>query len=187
MRRCLIKHRENIGGTLYHSWLRHYATSREVVGSIPDEVIGFFNWPNPSSRTRALGSTQPLTEMSTRNIPGGKGRRVLINSPPSVSRLFKHVAAWTSHNHMGLHGLLQGQLYLPPLQEQRYLFAFYVNIVENFLNNIADISWQLLPHLQPTDKALGANVILLIAFRTALVPKWKVTVRACAVRCISLL
>jgi hypothetical protein len=30
--------------------------------------------PNPSSRTMALGSTQPLTEMSTRNLPGGKGR-----------------------------------------------------------------------------------------------------------------
>jgi hypothetical protein len=44
------------------------------VGSIPDEVIGFFNRPNPSSRTMALWSTQPLTEMSTRNLPGGKGR-----------------------------------------------------------------------------------------------------------------
>jgi hypothetical protein len=30
-----------------------------------------FNWPNPSSRTMALGSTQPITEMSTRKIPGG--------------------------------------------------------------------------------------------------------------------
>jgi hypothetical protein len=29
--------------------------------------------PNPSSNTMALGSTQPLTEMSTRNVPGGKG------------------------------------------------------------------------------------------------------------------
>jgi hypothetical protein len=29
---------------------------------------------NPSSRTMALGLTQPLTEMSTRNIPGGNGR-----------------------------------------------------------------------------------------------------------------
>jgi hypothetical protein len=34
------------------------------VGSIPDEVIEFFNWPNPSSHTMALGSTQPLTEIS---------------------------------------------------------------------------------------------------------------------------
>jgi hypothetical protein len=45
-------------------------------GSIFDEVIGFFNLPNSSSRTMALGPTQPLTEMSTRNLPGGKGRRV---------------------------------------------------------------------------------------------------------------
>jgi hypothetical protein len=35
----------------------------------PDEV-DFFNLPNPSSRTMALGSTQPITEMSTRNLPG---------------------------------------------------------------------------------------------------------------------
>jgi hypothetical protein len=39
-----------------------------------------------------VGSTQPLTEMSTRNLPGGKGRRAgrrirLTTSPPSVSRL----------------------------------------------------------------------------------------------------
>jgi hypothetical protein len=50
----------------------HYAKSRKVAGLIPDEVIGFFNLPNSSSRTLVLGSTQPLTEMSTRNIPGGK-------------------------------------------------------------------------------------------------------------------
>jgi hypothetical protein len=46
----------------------------------------FFNWPNPSSRTMALGSTQPLTEMSTRKIPGGRRVR-LTTLPPSVSRL----------------------------------------------------------------------------------------------------
>jgi hypothetical protein len=44
------------------------------VVSIPDEVTGFFNRPNPSSRITALGSTEPLTEMSTRNLPGDKGR-----------------------------------------------------------------------------------------------------------------
>jgi hypothetical protein len=48
-------------------------TRRKVAGSITDEAIGFFNQPNPSSRTMALGSTHPLTEMSTRNLPGGKG------------------------------------------------------------------------------------------------------------------
>jgi hypothetical protein len=35
--------------------------------------MGFFNLRNPSSRTIAVGLTQPLTEMNTRNLPGGKG------------------------------------------------------------------------------------------------------------------
>jgi hypothetical protein len=42
----------------------------------PIRTLNFFDLPNPSSRTMALGSTQPLTEMSTRNVPGGKGRPV---------------------------------------------------------------------------------------------------------------
>jgi hypothetical protein len=49
-------------------WLRRCATNRKVAGSIPDGVIRIFQWNNPSGRTMALGSTQPLTEMSTRNI-----------------------------------------------------------------------------------------------------------------------
>ena len=48
--------------------VRHYATSRKVTGSTPDGVIGIFYLYNPSGRTIALGLTQPLTEMSTRNI-----------------------------------------------------------------------------------------------------------------------
>ena len=37
-----------------------------------------FYWPNPSSRNMALGSTQPLTDTSTRNTAwGGKGGRCL--------------------------------------------------------------------------------------------------------------
>jgi hypothetical protein len=46
------------------------ATSWKVAGLISDEAILFFNWPNHSSRTVALGSTQHLTEMYTRNLPG---------------------------------------------------------------------------------------------------------------------
>jgi hypothetical protein len=38
---------------------------------VPDEV-NICNLPNTSSRTIALGSTQPLTEMTTRNLPGGR-------------------------------------------------------------------------------------------------------------------
>jgi hypothetical protein len=47
---------------------RNCATSREVAGSIPHAVIWIFHWNNPSGRTMALGSTQRLREMSTRNI-----------------------------------------------------------------------------------------------------------------------
>ena len=45
-------------------WLRQYPTIRHVVDSIPDGVIGIFQLHHPSGRTMALGSTQPLTEMS---------------------------------------------------------------------------------------------------------------------------
>jgi hypothetical protein len=40
----------------------------------PMSSLNFFNLPNPSSNTMAMGSTQPLTEMSTMNLPGSKGR-----------------------------------------------------------------------------------------------------------------
>jgi hypothetical protein len=40
---------------------------------VPDEV-DFFNLPNLSSRTVALGSTQPPTKISTRKRSGGKKR-----------------------------------------------------------------------------------------------------------------
>jgi hypothetical protein len=65
----------------------------------------------------AAGSSQPLTEMSIRNLPGGwraAGRRVrLTNVPPPVSRLSReNMALSKSHKPMGLHGLLHKQLYL---------------------------------------------------------------------------
>jgi hypothetical protein len=49
-------------------WLRHCAANRKVAGSIPDGVIRNFHRHNPSGRTMAMASTQPLTEMITSNI-----------------------------------------------------------------------------------------------------------------------
>jgi hypothetical protein len=40
----------------------------------PLRSLVFFQMTYLSSRTMALASTQPLTEMSTRNLPGGKRR-----------------------------------------------------------------------------------------------------------------
>jgi hypothetical protein len=69
------------------------------VGSIAVEVIGIFNLFNLSSRIMALGSTQRLAEMSTRNLPGAKER---------PGRKADNLTAPTSHIPMGLHSLLQG-------------------------------------------------------------------------------
>jgi hypothetical protein len=89
-------------------------SSRKIAGSNPNEAIGCYIFPNSSSRTMALGSTQPLTEMSTSNIPGGGGggkggpRVRLTTSPAFVSRLSReNMGASTSYNTVGLHGLLQ--------------------------------------------------------------------------------
>ena len=101
--------------TRWRSWLSHCATSRKVADSIPDGVIGIFHWHNPSGRTMALGSTQPLTEMSTRNISWwGKGGRCvgLDNLTNFMCRLFWNLEASTSCNPQGLSRPVMGLLYL---------------------------------------------------------------------------
>jgi hypothetical protein len=54
-----------IEGTAVARWLRYCATNQKVAGSTPDDVVEFFIDINPYYLTMALGSTQPLTEMST--------------------------------------------------------------------------------------------------------------------------
>jgi len=58
-------------GTTVAQWLRWNATYRKVAGSIPAGVSGFFINIKSPDRTMALGSTQLLTEMSTRSISWG--------------------------------------------------------------------------------------------------------------------
>jgi hypothetical protein len=55
----------------------------------------------------ALGSTLHLTEMSTRNLPGAK-ERPARKADNLTADCLENVGTSTSHNHMGLHGLLQG-------------------------------------------------------------------------------
>ena len=70
------------GVTWYSSWLRRCATSRKVAGSIPDGVIGIFQW-QPSVRAMTQGSNQPLTEIF---LVGKGGRCVgLTNLPLSYA------------------------------------------------------------------------------------------------------
>ena len=81
----------NKEGCAAAKWLRHCATNRQVAGSIPEGVIGIFQWHKPSGRSMALGSTQPLKEMSTRCISWGEGSRCvrLTLLPPSCAVVMK--------------------------------------------------------------------------------------------------
>jgi hypothetical protein len=92
----------------FSSALTNYATNWKVAGSIPNEVIEFFDWPNSSSHTMAPGSTQPLTDRSTKNLPGWegfKGRPAHKADKPYChlwADCLENVGASTSHNPMGL-------------------------------------------------------------------------------------
>jgi hypothetical protein len=85
---------------IFLGWVKEVRTTKSCVDILPDrieedsqrssllECLFFKNsmsmaiptwkwsvsWPNPCRRTMALGSTPPLTETSTRNLPGSKGR-----------------------------------------------------------------------------------------------------------------
>jgi hypothetical protein len=58
-------------GTAVAQWLRYCVKNQKITGSIPDGVMEFFIDINSFDRTGALGSTQPLTEMSARRISWG--------------------------------------------------------------------------------------------------------------------
>jgi hypothetical protein len=58
-------------------WYKEYAEAQlikalRLAGSIPADVIGFFIELIVPAHTMVLGSTQPLTEKSTRNISCGR-------------------------------------------------------------------------------------------------------------------
>jgi hypothetical protein len=93
-------------GTRWLSWLRYCVRSRKFADSIPEGVIGNFHWHSPYGRRMAIGSTQPLTELSTRSISWGKGGRCL---EPIVFKSGSHnllEPSGPSRPVMGLHYLL---------------------------------------------------------------------------------
>jgi hypothetical protein len=100
------------------------STGRKVAGSVPDCVIGIFHWHNPSDRSMALGWTQPLTEMSTRNISWGWRRTVLKagNLTTFMCRLSWILGTSTSWNPLGMFWPLMGLLQLTTRQNYNLLY-----------------------------------------------------------------
>jgi hypothetical protein len=100
----------------------------------------------------ALGSTQPLTERSTRNFPGGKsGRRIgLTTLPPSVSRMSQNVGASTSRNPKGLHGLYRDNftftfnIFVSKARIQAYEGKWYIIREQHNNVNLHHACWGIL-------------------------------------------
>jgi hypothetical protein len=76
---------------------------------VPMRWIFFFNLPIPSSRTMALGSTQPLGIFVERKEQ--PARKAWQPYRHLWADCLDNVGSSTSHNPMGLHSLLQGELY----------------------------------------------------------------------------
>ena len=126
-------------GTRWHIWLGHCATSRQVAGSIPDDVIGISHWHNPSGRTMALGLTQPLTEMSTRNISWGIKAAGADNLTTFMWRLSWNLGVSTSWNPQGLSRPVMGLL----KKSKQLLMCFSILL-----------SGHQFPHLQPLKQTI---------------------------------
>jgi len=86
--------------------------------------IGIFHWHNPSNHTLALGSTQPLTEMSTRSISWGQ--RWLVHKADNLTTILcrsHNLGTLTSWNLLGHSRPLTGLLYFFIWNSHRHLLV----------------------------------------------------------------
>ena len=119
-----------------------------VAGSIPDRVIVIFHRHNHSGRTMALGLTQPLTEMSTKNISWGLKAAV----PYSWQSYHFHVPIVLKSGSLSLlgpsgsvqacNGITLPFAFINTWQEYRVL---YMNIYVNLWKRLAEffLGWEI--------------------------------------------
>jgi hypothetical protein len=116
------------------TWLRHYATSQDM-GSIPNEVTWFFSSPNFPAALWAMGSTHPLTEMSTKNLPGVKGSPPARNSDNLTAICDRLSRKWMWEPRclktLCLHGLLTG-IALPPHKKKIEFLNNFIKMYYHF-------------------------------------------------------
>jgi hypothetical protein len=89
-------------GTRWCRWMRHCGTSRKFEGSILGGVIYIFRGLNLSART--MRSTQPLAQMSSRDILWEKRRPVLSsdNLATFLSRMSKNPGSFKLQACLGI-------------------------------------------------------------------------------------
>jgi hypothetical protein len=92
-------------------YLKHYATSRKVAGSILDEITSFLNCPNLTIRIISLGSTQ-IFNISAKNLLWGKRRSARkAHNRHLWADCLEKLRVSMSHSRIGVHSLLQSYLY----------------------------------------------------------------------------
>jgi hypothetical protein len=104
---------------------------------LPMRALDILQRPNPSSRIMALASTQSLSEISTRNLPGGKG--LPARKADNLSDICESTAS-TYHNPIGFHGLLLGYLYLFLSKLRNSNVEFYSVTYLQIINYVTAIS-----------------------------------------------
>ena len=103
-------------------WLRHCA----VAGSIPDVVFGIFYWHNSSGRTMTLGSTQPLAEMSTKDVSW----KIKAAGAYGWQSYYLHMPIVLKYGSLNL---LEPQGVSRPVLVLLYLYISFVSFSMNFL------------------------------------------------------
>jgi hypothetical protein len=91
-----------------------------------------FHWRNPFGRTMALWSTQPLTEISTRNISWGVNTSNVYGWQHTTfnCRLCRNLGASTSWNPKGLSRSAMGLLYLTKLWTSNFVMLLPLSVVD---------------------------------------------------------
>jgi len=138
--------------TAVAQWLRCCATNRRWLVRSQLVSVDFSLTLNPSDRTMALGSTQSLTQMSTRSISWGQRRpvRKADTLPPSCAFVTKS-GNLTSWNPLGLSRPVKGLLYLFTIA--LLLFAFVT----------CTVPWQIYFYtliIKPTSCTNSSNLFL---------------------------
>jgi hypothetical protein len=100
-------------------------------------------------RTMALGSTQPLTEMSTRNIPWGINAASAYGWQPTtfLCRLSRNLGASTSWNPVGQSRPVMGLRYLRYYRTCSFITALKQHVTKpcpkHLLHNFTSTSWKI--------------------------------------------